>query len=116
MTTDDTLRSAIRDALAPLDGIVEKPMSGGVQFVWKGRMLCGVIGDELMLRIDKRSYDAGIVEDGARPMVMAGQTSKGWILVPKATILQSAASMRRWLDRAISFVGTLPEKFVGPKT
>ena len=109
MTTDEALRTAIRNALATREGVAEKPMSGGVQFVWKGRMLCGVMGDDLMLRIDKRSYDAFIEEDGAHPMVMAGQSSKGWILVPKAAVASKPA-LRKWLDRAIAFVGTLPEK------
>ncbi|MGD9738000.1 MAG: TfoX/Sxy family protein [Bauldia sp.] len=110
MATDDALRTELRQALGGLDGIAEKPMSGGIQFVWKGRMLCGVMGDDLMLRIDKHRYDDWIVEDGAHPMVMAGQSSKGWILVPKTAVLGKPAVLRKWVDRAIEFVGTLKEK------
>lgn len=110
MATDDALRTALRTTLNRLDGVVEKPMSGGIQFVWKGRMLCGVMGDDLMLRIDKRRYDEWIDEDGAHPMVMAGQSSKGWILVPKALVLASSAALEKWIARAIEFVGTLKEK------
>ncbi len=109
MATDQALMAAIRSELAKVDGLAEKPMSGGLQFVWKGRMLCGVMGDDLMLRIDKRNYDGWIVEDGAHPMVMAGQSSKGWVLVPKTAVAKKPV-LRKWLDRAIAFVATLPEK------
>ncbi len=110
MTTSDALRVLLRDALSDLEGIVEKPMSGGIQFVWKGRMLCGAMGDDFMLRIDKRRYDEWIVEDGAHAMVMAGQTLKGWILVPQSAVEGSPATLRKWINRAVEFVGTLPEK------
>lgn len=109
MATDPALMAAVRRELTKLGPVIEKPMSGGLQFVWKGRMLCGVMGDDLMLRIDKKNYDSWIVEDDAHPMVMAGQSSKGWILVPKAAVAKKP-SLRKWLDRAIAFVETLPEK------
>jgi hypothetical protein len=67
------------------------------------------MADDLMLRIDKRNYDGWVVEDGAHPMVMAGQTSKGWILVP-GTAVGKKTVLRKWLGRAIAFVETLPEK------
>jgi hypothetical protein len=108
MATDPGLLATLRTELRDY-GTVEKPMSGGIQFVWKERMLCGVMGDDLLVRIDKRDYDGFIVEDGAHPMVMAGQTSKGWILVPKRSVAKKPA-LRKWLGRATDFVGTLKEK------
>lgn len=84
-------------------------MSGGIQFTWKGRMLCGVMGDDLLLRINRRDYDSFITEGGAKPMVMAGQTSKGWILVQSSSVTEPTA-LTKWVDRALAFVSTLPEK------
>ena len=42
-------------------------------------------------------------------MVMAGQTGKSWILVNKSVVSRKPA-MKKWIDRATEFVGSLPAK------
>jgi hypothetical protein len=55
-----------------------------------------VMADDLLVRIAKDDYDRFIGDEGARPMVMAGKSSKRWILVPKSIVSQDAA-MKKWL-------------------
>jgi hypothetical protein len=42
-------------------------------------------------------------------MVMAGRSSRSWILVGKG-VVSSRGELARWIDRAIQFVSTLPAK------
>ncbi|HEX2308845.1 MAG TPA: TfoX/Sxy family protein [Jatrophihabitantaceae bacterium] len=109
MAADDALLRRLRDRLAETDDIVEKPMVGGIGFLWRGNLLCGVMGDELLVRVDAQQA-AELEGDGrAHPMVMGGRRAKSWLLVPARTV-GSEPGLATWLDKAFAFVATLPPK------
>ena len=84
-------------------------MFGGMGFMWRGNLMCGVMGDELLIRVAKQDGPSFEGEDGAHPMVMGGRTSQGWILVPVPAI-DRPALLIKWVGRARAFVETLPAK------
>lgn len=109
MVTDTGLVAELRARLASYDHIVEKRITGGIGYLWRGNLLCGVLGDELLVRLDKR-VGAGLVgEDAAHAMVMGGRGTTGWLLVPMPTFGRDAL-LDRWLDRAAGYSQTLPAK------
>jgi len=109
MAIDEDLRQRVREHLRPMSDIEEKPMVGGTGFMWRGNLLCGVMGEDLLVRIAGDDYDTFIGDEGARPMVMAGKSGKRWILVHKSIVSRKPA-MQIWIDRAREFVGTLPAR------
>ena len=109
MATDQDLMARVRGQLKGMRAIEEKPMFGGIAFMWRGNLLCGVKGDDLLVRIAKDDYDRFIGDEGAKPMVMAGKSGKSWILVDKPVAMRKPV-MKKWIDRAIKFVGSLPAK------
>jgi TfoX/Sxy family transcriptional regulator of competence genes len=109
---DHVLRDDVRAHLqgpAGVAEVVEKSMFGGAGFMWRGNLLCGVMGDELLVRVAKDDSDSWFGEDGAHPMVMGGRTSQGWILVP-IPATERAALLAKWVGRAKAYVETLPAK------
>lgn len=110
MVTDLGLVADLRARLASYD-VIEKRITGGIGFLWRGNLLCGVQADELLVRLDK-SVGADLVgEDASHPMVMGGRATTGWLLVP----LPDPAAARdellsRWFDRAMQYAQTLPAK------
>jgi TfoX N-terminal domain len=112
MGTDEGLRDDLRahlERVEGVDGVVEKAMFGGTGFMWRGNLLCGVMGDELLVRVAKQDSASFVGEDGAHPMVMGGRTSQGWILVPVPPADRSAV-LTTWVARASAYVETLPAK------
>jgi TfoX/Sxy family transcriptional regulator of competence genes len=109
MAVDDALLRRLRDRLAGTDDVVEKPMVGGIGFMWRGNLLCGVMGDELLIRVDAQQAAQLEGEGGAHPMVMGGRRAKSWLCVPARTV-RSEPGLATWLDRAFVFVATLPPK------
>jgi TfoX/Sxy family transcriptional regulator of competence genes len=106
---DEALRERVRAQLSELDGVAERPMVGGAGFMLRGNLLCGVMGDDLLVRVGRKDFDRFVTEPGARPMAMGGRSSRSWILVAGA-IVSGQAELARWVDRAIAFVSTLPAK------
>jgi TfoX/Sxy family transcriptional regulator of competence genes len=109
MAADEALLRRLRDRLAETDEVIEKPMVGGIGFLWHGNLLCGVMGDELLIRVEANLAAEFEGDGGAHPMVMAGRRAKSWLLVPAAAV-RSDTGLTTWLDRAFAYVVTLPPK------
>jgi TfoX/Sxy family transcriptional regulator of competence genes len=80
---------------------VEKKMFGGLTFMVAGRMACGVVHDELMVRVGPDGHDAALAEPHTRPMDFTGRPMRGMVYVDPAGVA-SDADLASWLDRAIS--------------
>jgi len=52
--TDEDLVERVREHLKGMRGIKEKPMIGGISFMWRGNLLCGVMGTNLPCRAVRR--------------------------------------------------------------
>lgn len=109
MAFDERLAARIRTHLGKRTGLVEKKMFGGIAFLLKGNMCCGVHREALIVRLDPGETDRALAEPHARVFDLTGRPMKGWILVePKG--LATDAELGRWIDRAAKYAGSLPAK------
>jgi len=60
MACDETLVDRVRDQLSGIPGIAERRMFGGVCFTLNGNMLCGVVKNEIMVRVGDAAYPAAL--------------------------------------------------------
>ena len=60
MAYDEGVAQRLREALSEEDDGVERKMCGGIAFMHRGNMCCGVVGDELMVRVGAEAYDAAL--------------------------------------------------------
>ena len=84
-------------------------MFGGLAFLVGGHMACGIVGDELMLRLGVEGADAALDEPHVRPMDFTGKPLSTMVFVEPAG-LQSDQPLAAWIERALNFVRTLPPK------
>lgn len=89
--------------------MVEKKMFGGLSFMVKGNMCCGVVGDELMARVGPDGYEAALKRPHARPMDFTGKPLKGFVYVAPEGFADRA-DLEGWIGLALNFVETLPAK------
>jgi TfoX/Sxy family transcriptional regulator of competence genes len=106
---DEQLAARIRAALADADGISEREMFGGLAVLRHGNMVCGVMGDELMLRLGPELADAALDEPHTRPMDFTGRRMKSMVIVAPAGFASDEA-LAGWVERALGFAATLPPK------
>src|SRR5688572_10861927 len=98
----DRMRAVLRD-----EQVVEKKMFGGLAFMVKGHMCCGIIGNDLCVRVGNDALQRALKDKGARPMDFTGRPSKNMVYVSPAGV-KTARELRKWVDRALEFVKTLP--------
>jgi TfoX/Sxy family transcriptional regulator of competence genes len=109
MAFSETLAAQIRAELQNVPQISERKMFGGLCFTLGGNMLVGVVGNELVARVGKASYEAALAQPGARPMDFTGRPMKGYVFIAPAGLAQ-AQSLRGWIEAACHHVSTLPVK------
>jgi len=106
---DDHLADRIRAALATTPDVSERKMFGGLAFMVAGHMACGIVGDDLMLRLGEDGADAALDEPHTRPMDFTGKPMKSMVYVaPGGT--QTDAALVAWVKQATAHARTLPPK------
>jgi hypothetical protein len=115
MAYDEKLADRVRGLLAGRRGLNEREMFGGIGFTIDGKMVAGVHGKELIARAPAEEHSWVVKEPGARTFDITGRPMKGWILVgPGGTA--KGPSRKKWVERSVSFVATLPAKPTKKKT
>jgi hypothetical protein len=103
---DHELAERIRAALAGKRGITEKEMFGGLAFLLRGRMFCGITKEALMARIGPDRYDKALAKPHVRPMDFTGRPMKGYVFVD-APGVRTQRSLAAWVMQCLEFVSTL---------
>lgn len=101
MAYDEGLANRIRTALGSRDDVAERKMFGGIAFMVAGRMACGVIHDDLMVRVGADRHEAALAEPHTRPMDFTGRPMRGMVYVEPAGVA-SDADLARWVERAVT--------------
>ncbi len=109
MAYDERLADRIRDLLKSQSGISERKMFGGLAFMHQGHMICGVVKDELMVRVGADRYEDALARPHARPMDFSGRPMRGMVFVAAGGLRQTAA-LRLWVEQSLAFARTLPPK------
>jgi TfoX/Sxy family transcriptional regulator of competence genes len=110
MAYDDELAARVRAQLAPMTGIDERRMFGGLAFLLDGNMAVVVRGaGGLMVRLDPDAHADVLRRPGAEPTIMRGREMRGWITLPPG-VCDDPATVRAWVDDAVAHTSTLPPK------
>jgi hypothetical protein len=73
----ERLASRVREILAEGGQVAERRMFGGLAFMVNGHMCCGIIRDDLMLRLGADQAGQALKEPHVRPMDFTGRPLRG---------------------------------------
>ncbi len=102
MAYDEKLADRVRERMADLDEVEEKPMMGGLTFMYHGKMCVGIIKDELMCRIDPQDQDAALEKPGCRVMDFTKMPMKGYVMIDSAG-MKTQQDFDHWIDLALAY-------------
>lgn len=109
MAFDESLADRVRDALSARSDVSERKMFGGIAFMVGGNMAVGVIGDDLMVRLDPGDAEKALGEPHTRPMDFTGKPMKGMVYVDSAGT-EVDVDLAAWVDAGADFAASLPPK------
>jgi hypothetical protein len=108
MAYDEGLAERVRDALVPANAR-EIRMFGGLAFMVRDHMCCGVMAGALMARVGPDAYPAALRRAHVRKMEFTGRPLVGYVLVDPPGI-EADEDLTRWLDACVTFARSLPAK------
>lgn len=109
MAYDEKLADRVRNTLAGRKGLAEKKMFGGISFMLNGKMCCGVVKDDLVIRVGPERYEKALAEPYVRPMDYTGHPLRGFVFVSPPGY-QTDEALANWVERAARFVISLSGK------
>jgi hypothetical protein len=108
MAYDETLAARVRRLMVRESDGAERKMFGGLCFTVAGKMCCGVLGRDLVLRIAPERYDTALRAPHVRPMDFTGRPMRGFVYVgPDGT--RDARALRKWVSQGVGFARSLAD-------
>lgn len=102
MAYNEKLADRIRERLAKVSRVEEKPMMGGLTFMVNGKMCVGIIKEELMCRIDRELHEASVEKTGCRTMDFTNRPMIGYVLIDESG-MKSQKDFDYWIGLSLEF-------------
>ncbi len=109
MAYNEALAVRLRQLLDDQPKLIEKKMFGGVGFMLRGNMACGVNKDDLIVRVGPDNYETAVIRPSARPFDFTGRPMKGWVIVKPAGYAADD-DLQSWVEEGVEFALSLPPK------
>ena len=109
MAFREDLAERVRELLTDEETLREQPMFGGLSFMVRGYLPCGVHGEDLIVRLAPDEGAAALEEPHARAMDFSGRPMRGWLFVGPAAELEEEA-FSQWVRRSLEHCLTLKPK------
>ena len=109
MAYDEGLAERVRSALLEVDGIVEKKMFGGLAMMLHGNRCCGVLDDDLLVRLGRDGAGQALTEPHVREMDFTGKPMRTMVYVAPDGVA-SDEDLAAWVHRGVRFASALPRK------
>jgi hypothetical protein len=109
MAFDQDAARRVREVLSEEYQFNEKLMFGGLAFMVRGHMCCGIVGRDLVIRVGANQHEQALAEPHVRDMDFTGRPMKGFVYVNPSGY-RSKANLRKWIQRGLRFVSSLPAK------
>jgi len=102
MAYNESLANRIREKLVSFEHVEEKRMMGALTFMLNDKMCVGVLGDEMMCRIDPELRNELVERQGCRTMGFKNRPMQGFVLVDE-TGMRSQSDFDYWIGLSIDF-------------
>ncbi len=109
MGYNEALAARVRRALSSRSDVAEKPMFGGLTFMVARNMCCGVIKDELMIRLAPQTVLAALASPHIRNCDFTRRPMPGFFIAAAEGCIDQK-DVDRWVELALKHALSLPPK------
>lgn len=97
MAYSEELDSMIR-AIVAKDEMIRKKMFGGTCYMHKGKMLCGVWKNNLILKVGEEKANEALKSGKAKVFDITGKAMRGWIMFDESRV--TVDFLESWISAA----------------
>ena len=115
VASSEELAQRIREVVGGRDGVTEGTTFGCVAWMVNGNVACGVVGDKLLVRVDRCDCERILAETCVQPMTRGARIMRGFVTVDSHAIAGDA-ELIRWIDAGTGYAAWLSPKATQPGT
>ena len=109
MAYDEGLAQRVREIIEEQIGFNEKKMFGGVCYLLNGNMACGILNDNLIVRVGPKKYEDSLKLPSTRKFDITGKPMKGWVMV-SSDACETDKDLFKWVHKGVHCALSLPPK------
>ena len=109
MAYDEGAAERLREVFETVPFSSERKMFGSLGIMVHGHMTCGVINDQLMVRVGKQQYEEVLKKPFVKEMDFTGKALTGFVYVEPEGF-EVDEELEFWVGLSVEFVLTLPAK------
>ncbi len=109
MAYDEGLMQRIEEILEKQPGFDSKKMFGGICFLLSGNMACGIVNEDLIVRVGKDNYEKCLALPHTKEFDMTGRPMTGWVVI-SPNGYESDDQLQGWVQYGIDTAMSLPPK------
>jgi len=111
MAYDEGLAQRVEESLDDMDlpEIVGKKMFGGIGYMVRGNMACGVHKDYLIVRVGRDQYQDALSAPHTTEFDITGRPMTGWVMIHPKGVEQDDA-LKKWVKMGARFALSLEAK------
>jgi TfoX/Sxy family transcriptional regulator of competence genes len=109
MAYDEALAERVRAIIGARSGVTERKMFGGIAWMVGGNMACGVLGEDVAVRLALEDAERALAEPHTRPFDMTGRPARAFVVLAGDAVADEA-DLVRWVDAAADHASSLPPK------
>ena len=109
MAYDERIAQRVRELISGQPGYQEKKMFGGIGFLIRGNMACGVIREDLIIRVGAEKYTDSLLEPHVELFDITGRAMTGWVIV-KEPGFREKQDLENWTSQGVAYALNLPAK------
>ena len=109
MAYDEALAGRIRDMVSARSDVTERKMFGGIAWMLGGNMALGVLGGDVLVRLERDDAQRALAEPDTRVFDMTGRPAPNMVVVAGSSVADDAA-LARWVDAGADHAASLPPK------
>src|ERR1700750_2666876 len=109
MAYDEALAERGRAVIRARSDVPERKMFGGIAWMIGGNMACGVLREDLLIRLAYDDAERALAEPNTRVFDMTGRPARGMVVVDVGSGTADP-DLARWIDAGADHAASLPPK------
>ena len=102
MAYNEKLAERIRKTLGKNKHVTEKHMFGGLSFLFNKKMFCGILKEDLVLKMSPEQCQDSLKKPNVRPMDFTGKPMKGFVYVNQRGC-KSDKNLKKWIELSLNY-------------
>ena len=109
MAYDEALAERVRAHLSGAKRVTEREMFGGISFMVAGNMCCGVLGDDLVVRLPPELHQDALTRPHTSDLLFGNRVAKGMVRVSGEGV-DDETELGLWVRLGLTHAQSLPAK------